>query len=372
MNSSASRFALFLLVSLATVGSLQAREKPATSAHVTEAKVTLIDGTNDYELTWKTEPRNAPVTVSVSPDPDAEPSARQVIASSASGERFRWRAASAGRRHYFTIAPATGEPRKIALRVLPLEGGRNFRDLGGYETEDGKRVKWGHVYRSGVMAKLTDRDYDYLSDLGIKTVCDLRASDERDHEPTDWRGGSVEYVTFPDPEEREGDGDFLSVLREPDATPEQVSDAMAKGYVGIAKQHASSFRDMFDRLAAGEIPLAFNCSAGKDRTGTGAALLLSLLGVPRETVVADYALSEQVVDYAAEYTEASSDEGAPYAWLRSLPPELLKPLMRSDPRYIESSLAALEQEYGSIDTFIRTELDVTSQEASAIRAALLE
>ena len=72
---------------------------------------------------------------------------------------------------------ADGGGQRVAVRLLPLEGGRNFRDLGGYPTLDGRRVRWGRVFRSGMMANLTDADYDYLSALGIRVVCDFRSNE---------------------------------------------------------------------------------------------------------------------------------------------------------------------------------------------------
>ena len=80
---------------------------------------------------------------------------------------------------------------------MPLQGGRNFRDLGGYPTVDGRRVKWGRLFRSGTMAFLTDSDYDFLSNLGIAAVCDLRSTGEREAEPTQWRTDPpAEYVAI--------------------------------------------------------------------------------------------------------------------------------------------------------------------------------
>ena len=153
---------------------------------------------------------------------------------------------------------------------------------------------------------------------------------------------------------------------------------MAAGYVDIAKNEAEGYTKMFDRLAVGDIPLAFNCSAGKDRAGTAAALLLTALGVPRETVVYDYSLSDDYVDYMDEFlndearAEAAADPDNPYAFLFQLPPEKVAPLMASHPMYIEATFDALDEEYGSVMSFIRTELDVTESELAAIRAALLE
>lgn len=334
--------------------------------------VTLDKTTKTYRIDWP-ETLGTSVTVEVSPAPGTPAGEGTVIATDPEVTEISWTADSLAERHYFTLVPATGEPVHTALRLLPLEGGRNFRDLGGYRTENGQSVKWGKVYRSGVMDELTDADYDYLSSLGIKVVCDLRTARERSDEPTDWNAGEIEYLTFPDPAEGEDQSSFMAVFRNPDASPEMVSQAMADGYADIAHEQAPAYREMFDQLAAGDIPLAFNCSAGKDRTGIAAALLLTALGVPRETVVADYALSETYVDYMEEFAgdEAALDEDSPYAFLAQLPPEMVAPLMRSDPVYIETAFADLEEEYGSVMAFLKEEIDVTEEELATIRSQLL-
>lgn len=349
---------------------------PASHAapRIVDVKVNVEDDRQTYALVWTTEPAGAPVSIIVSDSPDSA-SGREIAFNALDGS-FRWRSNTRDQRHYFTLVPADGEPRLAASRLLPLKGGRNFRDLGGYETSDGRRVKWGRVFRSGVMNELTDSDYDFLASLGIRTVCDFRASDERDVEPTEWRAGTIDYVTFPDPEE-DRESSPLSVLGQEGVTPEQVSNAMAEGYVGIAYQHASSYRQMFDRLASGEIPLAFNCAAGKDRTGIAAALLLTVLGVPRSTIVSDYGLSDDFVDYKAAFMgeEAwaeAEDRDSPYAFLYAMPPELIEPLMLSDEKYIEAALEGLEREHGSVMSFIQQELDVTDIEIDSIRNALLD
>ncbi len=346
---------------------------PATVA-ITSFSVEQGAAADEYLLHWATDAPDAPVQLEVSSDPDFTEDV-MVIAQNVTADSFRWTAPPPPRRRYFSVVPASGDAVRGAVRLLPLEGGRNFRDLGGYATEDGHSVRWGRVFRSGVMTNLTEGDYAYLASLGIATICDYRSEEERHEEPTRWAAGQVDYVTFPDPTTPAGSL-FQGALRDPDVTPERVADAMTASYAQLAQDHAGAFGTMFDRLAAGEIPLAFNCSAGKDRAGISAALLLTALGVPRATVVADYALSEQLVDYVAEFRGGADDEpaeeGGAYAFLAALPLEILSPLMRSDPRYIEHALSWMDEEYGGVMNFIREELAVTDAELSAIRAALLE
>jgi protein-tyrosine phosphatase len=163
----------------------------------------------------------------------------------------------------------------------------------------------------------------------------------------------------------------MGALGGPDASAAKSRGVMIGFYRQLPKEHAASFRQMFAFLAEGKVPLAFNCSAGKDRTGMAAALVLTLLGVPRETVVADYALSDDLVDYKAQIA-AGANSTSPYAALARLPWEVVEPLLASDPAYIESALDAIAAEHGSVDAFIAGELGVTPEMKRAIIANLTE
>lgn len=228
------------------------------------------------------------------------------------------------------------------------------------------------------MSGLTENDYDYLGDLGITTICDFRDSAERVEDPTLWAAGDIDYQVFSDAPEREpSENPMFAALLDPEATPEDVKNSMAEGYWEIALGEVEGYTKMFDDLAAGRIPLAFNCSAGKDRAGTAAALILTALGVPRETIVYDYALSDDYVDYMAEFmgpeakAAVAEKPESPYAFLFKLPPEKVAPLMASHPAYIESTFNALDKRYGSTLAFIQTELDVSDSDLDRIRERLL-
>lgn len=258
-------------------------------------------------------------------------------------------------------APNTADFDRIALaddrRVLPLEGGVNFRDLGGYMTSEGRVVKWETVYRSGSPGSLTKADRAELTRRGIRTVCDLRGDAERADEPNPFVDGNP-AVTYWTRDYAQGMGDLGAVLTARDASADKSRAALVAAYRTIPLEHAESFARMFAFLAEGATPLVFNCSAGKDRTGVAAALLLTLLGVPRETVIADYAMSDDIVDYRAQMEENARANPA-YAFLLDLPWEIVEPLMASHPAYIESAFDAIEQDYGSVSAFIAEELQVT-------------
>lgn len=372
----ASALALGLGLSLAACSPQAATENPppvsAPAIVVSDASVAADPVSGALRLTWSTsEP--APVTVSVTGDGLSATPALTPLAQGVTATDFTWTPEPGFTgRPYFVITPPAGDAVTVAARVLPLEGGRNFRDLGGYPAADGQTVRWGRLYRSGVMAGLTDADYAYLDSLGIKVVCDLRTSAERANEPTEWRAAPVTTLSFPDPEASD-EAALGRVLMDPQVTPEAVKAMMTGFYATILEQQAPAYRDMFDRLAANEVPLAFHCSAGKDRTGVGAALILSALGVPRETIVADYVLSDQLVDYRkAMQLDQEAGKDDPYAFLRQLPPEVVAPLLASDAAYIEATFAQMEAQHGSVEAYLKAELDVTDEDLAALRANLLE
>ena len=341
----------------------------AKDATIVEATVSKVDGDETARLVeWKTEPPGAPVSITVqSPTPNGA----VVLSRQAEESRFAYDGEDSVRT-YFTLTPERGAPVTAALRVLPLEGARNFRDLGGYKTEDGRTVKWGLVYRSGVLHDLTDDAYDFIDDLGIKTVVDFRATEEREEEPTKWRGGDdTEFLTW-DYSSASNSKFLAAILKKPDLSPADVTAAMAGFYGEMIYDHSEKYAAMFERLLETDAPLAFHCSAGKDRTGVGAALILTALGVDRETVIADYAMTELVVDYEAAFaSEEEVDEDSPYAFLTKLPNEIVRPLLRSDPKYIKAAIERMEKDHGSVMGYIESELGVDENEIETLRTRLL-
>ena len=270
-------------------------------------------------------------------------------------------------RPYFILISPDGSEQEVAERVLPLQGGNNFRDLGGYDTEDGRTVKWGMVYRSGTMVGLTDNDYTYLDQLGIRTVCDFRGTEERTNEPTRWQGEhqpvrwETDYV--------QATSSIMQEVAKPDVTPEQAKLVFATFYRDAPFFYAKQYSEMFAELAAGHAPLAFNCAAGKDRTGVASVLLLRALGVRYEQLVADYQLSDLY------YKPAQPKPGAQDAtslMLASLSPEILKVMMGTEPAYIDAVFAAIDERYGSLEAYLERELGVDAAELAKLRELYTE
>ena len=265
------------------------------------------------------------------------------------------------------VAPKPAAAASQHQRLLPLEGGRNFRDLGGYRTQDGRTVKWGLLFRSGEMHDLTAADFTYLAKIGIRTVCDFRDTNERAAEPALWPAGQAPRI-FADDYDMKTNG-MMPKLNFGSMTPVQARAMMAETYPRILTTFNGQYRRMFQQLLAGNAPLAFNCSAGKDRTGVAAALILTALGVPRETVIQDYLLTNQYLN-AAKMLQSGAAKGTG-DWTK-LPPTALQAMMLADRSYIGAALAVVDSHKGGADGYLRDELGLSRADIVKLRDFYLE
>jgi protein-tyrosine phosphatase len=245
-------------------------------------------------------------------------------------------------------------------RVVPLQGCSNLRDLGGYRTAEGRKVRFGRVFRSASLAGLTEADMTVFAATGIRTICDLRCEGESARAPSRLPGGrdAPEVVRLPI-EPRVG-ASLRDLLAREEATCEDVHDLLRTAYAAYATDHLPRYRALFDLLLRDErLPLLFHCSAGKDRTGFGAALLLSALGVPRETVIADYLATNRI-----------------WKRERALPPDtpddVREALLSAHQPLLESALDRAVAGHGSPEALLENGLGLDQSRLARLRATLLE
>lgn len=250
-------------------------------------------------------------------------------------------------------------------RIVPLPGGHNFRDLGGYRTADGRQVAWGQVFRSGTMARFGADDHAIMDRLGIRVVCDLRTTAERRKHPSAFHD-QADYDVWARDYDMSG-GNLIEVMRAPDATRDLARARMIALYHELPIEQAPSYRELFRRLAEGPLPLVFHCSAGKDRTGIGAALLLDLLGVERDAILADYAMTDLFIEPLFDIIRADPIG----AELAEIDPAIWQPMMNADRDYLAAMFRAIEKDHGSVGAFLAAEVDVNEARAEAIRDRLL-
>lgn len=249
------------------------------------------------------------------------------------------------------------------VRRVPLAGASNLRDLGGYMTTDGRRVRWGRLYRSGQLSQLTDSDYESVARLGISVVCDFRRDNEREAAPTRWRGAAppetLRFPTLP------GGGSSAVVERLPaGATGEEGLAWMRRTYTQIPVTYGPAYRATLQRILVSPGPVLYHCSAGKDRTGVFSALVLSFLGVPWETILEDYLLSNAYVATATAIDD--------YARRSNVSRDAARAVLSVDRAYLDGAFTAINQKYGSIDNYRRTELAVSDRDVASLKALLLE
>jgi protein-tyrosine phosphatase len=248
-------------------------------------------------------------------------------------------------------------------RFIALDRGHNFRDLGGYRTGDGRQVRRGVLFRSGTMANLTEADVARLAQLGITCICDLRTNSERAAHPTSWHDPARVRVLTRDYDHSAGS---LASLTRGDGAA--VRKRMTSLYRRLHEEQREALAVLFENLLAGALPLLFNCAAGKDRTGVAAALILTALGVPRESVVADYVLS----DHFAEPLFALLCSNPRYGLNAETPAETWLPMTRALPEYIETMLDTLAETHGSVEAYLDRELGVDDAKVARLRGLLLE
>ncbi len=241
-------------------------------------------------------------------------------------------------------------------RRRPLAAATNLRDLGGYRTTDGATVKWRKLYRSNELSKLDEAAQAALHAVGIRTICDFRNDDERAASPTPQAADNPAETHHIPIKVTASVGE---VLRSGKATGEDVRNVMRDIYKIFAMDHAQAYRMLFHRMVDGApYPLVFHCTAGKDRTGVAAALVLSALGVSRDDVVEDYMLTNQYWN-------------APHDLLSNLSEEVRAAVLDAHPEYLDAAFDAIESRFGSVENYLRDAMGLTPGRRARLREALL-
>ncbi|MFI0901299.1 tyrosine-protein phosphatase [Streptomyces sp. NPDC020983] len=320
--------------------------------------------TGGLDVTWEAAGPGA-VEVAVGPTPDAAGSGPPV-ARVADGAARRVALDGLGPgRHYVRVGPAGGGPAVLAAeRVLPLEGAGNFRDLGGYPVRDGRRTRWGLVFRADAPDRLTAADLEALAPLGLRVAYDLRTPDERAKAPS-----VLPAAVRREPYDIGGDAARTSLLGDLfrtgrlDALPD---DFLHRVYLDMAEQDASVFGRVLTALGApGGAPALVHCTAGKDRTGMAAALLLAALGVPDSVILDDYTLSRR------HYSELRLAEMLPRLRRLGLDESRYHAVFGAPRHAMESTLAVLRARHGSIEDYLTARCGVTDATLAALRERLV-
>ncbi len=240
-------------------------------------------------------------------------------------------------------------------RSLQLAGASNFRDLGGYIGVDGRPLRWRTLFRSDHLAALTPDDLAVLAGLKLTRSIDFRGDAERGATPYLLPG----VVNLPMPIEPtvvQRMKDLLMTGQQ--LSPEGTVSLMQETYRAFVNDNAPRFAGLFAHLLENDAPLVFHCTAGKDRTGFAAALILMALGVSRDVVMQDYLLTN---DY---YRMPVFDESR-------APREVLNVLWRVQEEFLNAALDAVDQDFGGVPAYLARELHVGEAERKRLQALYL-
>jgi protein-tyrosine phosphatase len=250
-----------------------------------------------------------------------------------------------------------------AKRHVVLQGAANFRDLGGYTTKDGHHVKWDKIYRSADISKLTDSDLLVLKKRNITYDVDLRGHQESAAAPDKLNPGT-DYILCP------AGSDSLNSFMKTIAYKKgkAAGDSLIMNYYNNTTYFTARYKPFFDKLLGlpADKSLVFHCTAGKDRTGIAAALLLYALGVPYDTIVADYTAT----NYYRKDVNAKAIGGM--VNYMHVDKDVATEIMAANKEYLDSSFTAINKQYGSVDNFLKNQIGLDGHKIVQLKAEFLE
>ena len=227
-------------------------------------------------------------------------------------------------------------------RSIALDGASNFRDLGGYTGHEGRPLQWRRLFRADHLAALSPQDLQVLAQLGITRTADFRGEYERDALPYALPGVAthtlgIEPTVIARALQLQSSGQYI--------TADHAVGLMQETYRSFINDNAARFSELFELLLESDAPIVFHCTAGKDRTGFAAALILLALGVPRAVVMQDYMLTNNLY-------RRPSGVASP------APQEVLDVLWGVQEGFLEVALHGVEVEHGGIDNYLERVLRI--------------
>jgi protein-tyrosine phosphatase len=254
-------------------------------------------------------------------------------------------------------------------RRLPFSGAKNFRDLGGYRSMDGKTVRWRVLYRSDSLHKLTDADQKRLLALALDRIIDFRAAHEKEQEP-DRLPTSMNNLRVEIPILDSSTKVWHDSREEFEKNLKNIDPAiyMIETNAELASRFTPEIRQFIQELLSSNgRSVLFHCAAGKDRTGFAAAILLRTLGVPQDVVMEDYLLTNKYLlsAYRWNLVLAQLVKGKRFM-------SAVKAFMEASPKYLGAAFDAIDREHGSFENYIQHGLGLSKQDIDHLKNLYLE
>ncbi|WP_405846289.1 tyrosine-protein phosphatase [Streptomyces sp. NBC_01518] len=254
-----------------------------------------------------------------------------------------------------------------------LSGVRNFRDVGGLPTVDGRRVRQGVLFRSGHLAHATEEDAAFLGSLGLHTIFDFRNASDQKLEGPDVELPGVRNVNLPLSDPADG-SEFWKMVRDGEIDQlrgilggDKGANRMITSYRTIVKERTAEHSQVLHALAEDSVPALMHCAAGKDRAGLSIAVTLLAVGVEREAIVTDYLESNaKHRRYKVRRSGSAASAYSPEVM------ELLSPLFDARAEYLTAAFETVEETWGSVDAYLEQGLGITPEIRERLRERLLD
>ncbi|MEU5432668.1 tyrosine-protein phosphatase [Streptomyces sp. NPDC020719] len=253
-----------------------------------------------------------------------------------------------------------------------LSGVRNFRDVGGLPTVDGRVLRHGRLFRSGHLAHATEQDAAFLSALGLHTIFDFRNAADQRLEGPDVDLPGVRNVNIPLTDPADG-AEFWKMVRDGDInqlrtvlSDGKAADRMAASYRTIIRQRTAEHSRVLHALAEDSVPALMHCAAGKDRAGLSIAVSLLAVGVEREAIEADYLKSNDPHRRYKMHRSDNSPNG-----LSAEVVELLTPLFDARASYLHAAFDTIEETWGTTERYLAEGLGLTPETRERLRDRLV-
>ena len=317
----------------------------------------------DYHIEWESSHPDTQVTV----EPLVAHGEVSAHYNNGSG-RASLSGLSPASRHYFRLRDQHGTEVLAAERRLGMQGTPNFRDFGGYPTVDGRRVKWGFLFRSGQLSSLSDQDVNLLGSLNIDLVCDFRRIEEQQGEPSRLPGDKPPRVAslpiIPGSNARF----FEEAGAEVAGGRQKMFDFMLEINRDFVEDQTEIYGRMFREILDLEnARFLVHCAAGKDRTGFAAAIILLALGVSREWVMRDYMLTGRFFQPHREIDRLRRKYD-----MQHMDATSILPMLEVHEDYLARALGVIDRNFPSVQTYLAEALDVGPADVAELRARYLD
>ncbi len=333
---------------------------------VRQLKQAIIERINDKQvrIQWDKLSDGGQVTIFRSLDPKKRATA-ELIGSSDQGQ-ILLEDQKGVNRYYYLLDAGDAPGNWIAERLVIMEGTVNFRDMGGYQTIDERQTRWGILFRGDSLQRATENDQELVKKMNIGQIFDFRRPEEVKKGPNLMKQDHIaEYHHLP---VVHGEFNFMAALEKLKANEADwiKEETIIKGYIDNTVNFAEIWGKVIQQLAQDDCPpLFFHCTAGKDRTGICAALILSALNIPRATILADYLLSNPCIRGVWQRVQKMiADQG--------VNPKKLEPFFTAPEYAMNALLDHLEQNYNSPLNFLKTQAGIEQETIDALKVRLLE